>query len=1833
MNTKQNYKNYRDDRRGSTLVIVIALLGLLAFTGVVFFTFASQERAAAEYFSESVKGEVDAPDNVWDHPLRQIISGTDNHPGDRPSILRSVKGRLSIVNNLVGSDLSPHSGEGVHLIMEDSGSGVIVPRVDMDWDGTANDEDGGAGEPDNQQLLNFVDSPAAWLGNETRTSIIPAADVDYTAPDINNLFLAYKGWAIRDNDPTGAAGINPRYERVPVIIPSFFRPQYMTTGGGNGFLGNPAPADINWASSFDGINRGTTSLDFSRRSFRPNPRHIAGMMPDGVTPVYRFLTAADATARGITSGGFPFVPADNPLTKPGGNNGVLGELGVWTGSEPEAYELDADPDGDGIREGIWIDTNYPVQEHVDGSGTTKLYVVLHSFTIYDLDGLIDLNTQGNLAGLDRSGNVQAIAGTGILNSLSVSRSNLGLGPNEINPIWALRRPFSTPFSDASAAQFLYHFGRLPSSALEQANMEWIWLMSGRAKIGSGVEDIYAGRWGEAERIFNTYGGSGTFNVWDLPRPGVSGNAQQSLSAGIRFGGSYATAGRNGFDDNQDAYDGEIAPSLGRIRPFGTPMDYSGIGRVFARPISGYNPATGTHNLPTNAVIDPRMPILSHDTGSTGPERFQAFNGYSLMRDINTSKPRYVYGENETFDSATGDDLIANPYLDPLFEDPLESVFDAEISQKNFDAVYGPQDLFALHLVAADILPPPNGPSLRLNQLAPFSLHNGNAPFSFLEGTTPGVRSRFTTITNSLHRFMMRSPFGSDGKPGIAGIDDNGDGTIDNLADLTDPATNFVWGVSDTDTLNRIWEFNADTDGNDANGDGFADGDGFYEFPPKFGPATTITNGLPYSGTDPFRPQVRRLLAMESGENRGLYGQMPISINHILDVERNNQTPADGTPEFLYYMQRAGMRFRPLIDHPSADEGATVTGATVIPTTSAGSPVLFPPTTPEQREFWARRDRQKLARDIYVLLYTIGGARIDSTTNRIVDYTVANDPSAAEGSSLYTHEQLRRMAQFAVNMVDAMDSDNVVTKFEYDKNLGPGAGGLAGWNMDDDPYAAMAANGALGYAEDVPSTTASVTDNGLYPEDGIERGVVYGIEAQELAFNEVLAATSQKFPMGYADSQQTKHTDMTDDTNFLQIEIQNVRPMSVPLAVTGVTGTGNEDRGIWQLARFDRDTAASTPQTIIPTKQLTFMEGNSSISGGDQFTIAMAGQSMSASAADPTGWGTADLYINEDSDAGMTYELIAPDVTAPSLTAGGAPAVPRCDLDLIYPAHVNRWLNAGNDRTKLGEFISTLKRSYGNDDFKPIAAGTTGFDLVLRRRANPNMPQLPLTENPWIEVDRHPVVFANMFQDDTTGMQMILHLEDAKSQERVEPLNAVSRVPYVMANDPAPLPYRYNTIGSEINSATNNGTFELMQPHYDREYSSAIELLQLPVVGPNLLTYRLNRMRYAPFQQVHDAPATLGGTLDPKNLASAEAMFLQPDFPYNSGKTLEQNTSRDNRWYRLFQFVEVPSRVHRMLGNYLTLQRIPGKLNINTIRHREVLAALIDNPWFADVPFLNDLTPAVGSGTSPGNSAEDAPFLRSHVPGDGRDAWLEFVKERDGRSVLSYHPTIGAGTYWLPSTAYATPFRSMGFQGGSSVVGNGASFKGGSAVADNGFEHSPLRRMLLDRDADGDGVDYDGIGYKLNQDFSSGVVSEVTIGVAGGGAQTVTNSNRQWLEVGSRALNRLPGDFNEDGTNEEHRFAAIPQRHQVLSKIMNNTTTVSNCFIVYGVAAYFEAYEDPTTGLIQVGGRYDLDADGDPANDEQRAVYIIDRTEAFNAYDPGSGSFDWKRLVKSQLTIK
>jgi len=351
---------------------------------------------------------------------------------------------------------------------------------------------------------------------------------------------------------------------------------------------------------------------------------------------------------------------------------------------------------------------------------------------------------------------------------------------------------------------------------------------------------------------------------------------------------------------------------------------------------------------------------------------------------------------------------------------------------------------------------------------------------------------------------------------------------------------------------------------------------------------------------------------------------------------------------------------------------------------------------------------------------------------------------------------------------------------------------------------------------------------------------------------------------------------------------------------------------------------------------------------------------------------------------------------------------------------------------------------------------------------------------------------------------------------------------------------------------------------------------------------------APYQQAFGDPASpTEGAENLGLISGAAALFLMPDFPNSINPpavppvpplppVVLEDRARDNRWYRLFQFVEVPSRVNRMLGNYVALSRVPGKLNLNTIRHWEVYAGLVDNP------ILLDREPNLGA-----NRFTTDRTMGGTLAPVNRDRWREYLVARDGKTVSGYDATANtASQYLIPGTPNARPFRSPGYRS--------------TKTDDNGAESTIFRLHSGD------------LG---NPALNANVVADRN---DNDGTTMIVKTNRNWLEIA-------------DQTQHEavQGITSPMQQHQLLTKIMNNTTTVSNTFIVYSTAAYFEAVEDPpNSGIIRIGSRIDLEG-ADDANPgwQQRAVFVIDRTEAFKAYDPGTGDFDWKRLVKARATIE
>ncbi|MCB1323546.1 MAG: hypothetical protein KDK34_25025, partial [Leptospiraceae bacterium] len=244
------------------------------------------------------------------------------------------------------------------------------------------------------------------------------------------------------------------------------------------------------------------------------------------------------------------------------------------------------------------------------------------------------------------------------------------------------------------------------------------------------------------------------------------------------------------------------------------------------------------------------------------------------------------------------------------------------------------------------------------------------------------------------------------------------------------------------------------------------------------------------------------------------------------------------------------------------------------------------------------------------------------------------------------------------------------------------------------------------------------------------------------------------------------------------------------------------------------------------------------------------------------------------------------------------------------------------------------------------------------------------DNPWVEVDSIIVSGMRSFtlSDSSMAATIQSELNDLKSFEREQPLHARGNGEALHAAGNAASNSWANSVGA---SNSNSGTgslgsdgfpgiasvdddgdltadnssergwafsddrprFDIWQPHFDRDFASVMELLSIPLVGPNRITRDLSTENG---KQTRTDTSTNVDRANDVRFAGIQK-FLDPSGPDDTANT------DDNRWYRLFEFVEVPTRSHLHLGSPFADPRVPGRINLNTIRNPSVLAALIDDP--------------------------------------------------------------------------------------------------------------------------------------------------------------------------------------------------------------------------------------------------------------------------------------------------
>ena len=965
-------------------------------------------------------------------------------------------------------------------------------------------------------------------------------------------------------------------------------------------------------------------------------------------------------------------------------------------------------------------------------------------------------------------------------------------------------------------------------------------------------------------------------------------------------------------------------------------------------------------------------------------------------------------------------------------------------------------------------------------------------------------------------------------------------------------------VADTDNdgdlqdEKRGWEFNDNFSNRLA-----------WRFPPSFASSSGAAHS-PYKLNDPIRSEVRQWLTIEyANDPQNILKHKRLDLNRLLvfDPGENKLIFRHLTPHTTNggtFGAPGGTDVIPPMDHRNIHDPRD----TRLPfqfNAIGGNRVA--------QEWWARYDRQRMARDIYVLLYTLGGG--DDT----LDYTSDNGTN-----QLYTNEQLREMAQFAVNVVDGMDRDDVITEFVYDRNLGDG------WDIDG---AKVAATGNL---QDVTGETARV----------------FGVERQSLCFSESLWIKSTQTA---SDETETIFDDSTAERHHLFLELQNAS--AFPVSLNG---------GNWRIRRVDIDTAPDPDtETTIASVVLKDALAVSYPASGDSLDRA--------NIVEPGGYYTIGHHDGNDALGGnqrpsdfrvqrgmatpAEYQVLAPgkwarwryQLTAPAVTVDTDTPDPWVDLDLT-------WSDATEEARY--EFRDTSENVVNNSSTKgflltnsnlPPSGTTTTF--VLERRLHTNLPDSfnnsPTTGydqqkvwNPWVEVDR-----IELLKTDFNPTSR--NYSGLTSREIPEPLasNSIgdfdqtqfSTVPGVDAKS-------YNTLGQQnsltYSSTDTPGKLTLWQPHFDRDYTSIYDLLSIPIFGPSPKV-----VDPATSQQIANGGVTkilsngrrlsgyanVAGTVRP--VLAGTAKFMRPDnnpglvaagvniAPDATGVPTSSNAANDNRWYRLFEFYEVKTTAQSAFRDDLPIPRTPGKINLNTLRHPGVLAGLIDDTYH-----LTNHTNPVAT-TEDGNARIPFRQLRDPVETD-RDWGREFLRSRDVLDpVLS-----GAGTeVYLPGIPGSRPFRPMTFLGNADPT----------STADIAWQ-------------------------TVDQTLLRSLPKDVAFG------QTESVRERRLFEA------RTAADVD---TTSPTGFPAIPDvtkdavdfhtRNRLLNKIANNTTVRSHVFYCWIYVQFHEAAEDEF-GNVQIGG---VMAD-QPVH---RAFFVIDRSKLEEAWDPKTRTFDWRKFVTLRNVIQ
>ncbi len=710
-------------------------------------------------------------------------------------------------------------------------------------------------------------------------------------------------------------------------------------------------------------------------------------------------------------------------------------------------------------------------------------------------------------------------------------------------------------------------------------------------------------------------------------------------------------------------------------------------------------------------------------------------------------------------------------------------------------------------------------------------------------------------------------------------------------------------------------------------------------------------------------------------------------------------PVNAVPPQAYTSPGARIRLnRPLPPYPHMGAGL-VPPYTMQPPTTTLSPygVAYDFTNGliSNQYLAAQNARQALANDIYRRLLAIVGLPPVATP--------------ASPNSMTELAPRRWLAQLAVNIVDYIDEDDVMTPFNF--------------------YTAADINPA-----NPAAVTAAQIGTPVGPDDATPTGAnpaywVFGTELPKVVLSEVVAQAQNSTPTAadpvnpdYVNVWAELFNTMPDPTvaNPTTFHTQPQDASRVPLYITNPKGTSYSPYRITiaqtPMQQPPSGSAAQVPDTSANPLGKAYVAGpypQSTTDGDFSGTIPLIGGGNQAGYTVPGTGNTINAGVDASVGASPTYTT-SPFVLVGPPAASSNPPFPAANYqDPFVAATATTPLNGVPANTPVLRTNSMSVKITSWTAASTTDERTTGLTVMLRRLANPYLPfqgnpGAP-NYNPYVTVDYIQNVPIQNNKVQAGGLpntaqpyqsrgkeQPFASLTIPQTPPQASPLQTWSPVmdQLLTANPPPASAIKNNNVANTFGYSNwpvpPSGHYDWLV-HLDRPPISPLELLHVSAFPPYLLTQFFMTIKNSPPTNTtpgsdnlanntviiptstgtNGAPPSAVNALNmfghyapwfdapPPGITAANLYTMSTPWWFNPNLSWTPGGQNSHRLYRLFEYLECGDRAFGVNG----LGRIPGKVNINTIWDAEILQALIDAnqsmgilPSSANTPLNTTLDP-------------------------------------------------------------------------------------------------------------------------------------------------------------------------------------------------------------------------------------------------------------------------------------